>query len=67
MQRGYHGDECVMRLAWLTDIHFNFVSASDRQVLLASIDGVCDAVVITGDIGESPNVARYLTAEDVSN
>ena len=29
-------------------------------MLLESLDGVCDAVVITGDIGESPSVARLL-------
>ena len=49
-----------MRIAWLTDMHFNF--CPDRvQELLDSIDSTePDAVLIGGDIGEAPDVIGYL-------
>lgn len=49
-----------MRLAWLTDIHLNFLDDDDRQVFLESLAKQADAFAITGDIGESPNVVSYL-------
>jgi predicted MPP superfamily phosphohydrolase len=49
-----------MRLAWLTDIHLNFVSAERRRRLLNTIARQADAVAISGDIGESPNVGHFL-------
>lgn len=50
-----------MRLAWTTDIHLNFVDAETRRRFLNELDQDADAVVITGDIGESHDVCRYLT------
>lgn len=49
------------RLAWLTDLHLNFLS--DKQfeafcVSLASTEADCFA--LTGDIGEAQSVERYL-------
>jgi 3',5'-cyclic AMP phosphodiesterase CpdA len=50
-----------MRLAWLTDLHLNFVSP---RVFQSLIDGVRaespDAVLVGGDTGEAPNVGEYL-------
>jgi predicted phosphohydrolase len=50
-----------MRLAWLTDIHLNFVrrpevEALAREVLAANPD----AVLLGGDIGEADNVCGFL-------
>jgi predicted MPP superfamily phosphohydrolase len=49
-----------MRLAWLTDIHLNFVSADRRRDFLDRTAQQSDAVVISGDIGESQSVEHYL-------
>ena len=49
-----------MRLAWLTDIHLNFVEDSPRRHFLEEVRESADAVVISGDVGESHNIARYL-------
>jgi predicted MPP superfamily phosphohydrolase len=51
----------MMRLAWLTDLHLNFLEppALARfvdQVASLSIDGV----LLTGDISEAPDLRRYL-------
>ena len=51
-----------MRLAWLTDIHLNFLTSEDRQEFLSHVAERCDAVVISGDIGESPDIT-YLLGE----
>ncbi len=50
-----------MRLAWLTDIHLNFVGTAARRALMEKVERVCDAVVISGDIAESHDVEGYLT------
>jgi 3',5'-cyclic AMP phosphodiesterase CpdA len=52
-----------MKLTWLTDVHLNFLplSAVDR-FLQCVAETPSDAVVITGDIGEAPDVVRYLEA-----
>ena len=55
-----------MRLAWLTDIHLNFVDALRLGEFLESIRQQADAVAISGDIAESPGVVHYLkTMEEV--
>ena len=55
-----------MRLAWLTDIHLNFVALDERQDFLKRVSERCDAVVISGDIGESPDIVSFLgEMEDV--
>ncbi|MEO8497346.1 MAG: metallophosphoesterase [Planctomycetota bacterium] len=52
----------MTRVVWLTDIHLNFV---ESEVVERLLDGVHaagpDAVLISGDIGESQNVKRYLS------
>ncbi|MGP0065579.1 MAG: metallophosphoesterase family protein [Isosphaeraceae bacterium] len=53
--------EPTMRLAWLTDLHLNFVEPD-------CVDGLCrrirdegaDAVLISGDIAEAPGIEPYL-------
>jgi len=47
-----------MRLAWLTDIHLNFVPFDERQRLYSSI--AADGVLISGDIAEAPGVGEML-------
>lgn len=49
-----------MRLAWLTDIHLNFLQSSQRQRFLEKVGEAADAVAVSGDIGESTDVAQYL-------
>lgn len=52
----------MTRIVWLTDIHLNFVEAEVCERLLDEVDAAApDAVVISGDIGESQNVERYLS------
>lgn len=53
----------MMRLAWTTDIHLNFLSPQQIDTWL---DTICtidkpDALLITGDIGEADSVCSYLT------
>ena len=54
-----------MKLAWLTDIHLNFLKDEQAQIgaLCAKVlEPSPDAIVISGDIGEAPIVERYLRA-----
>lgn len=48
-----------MNLAWLTDIHLNFVGRKEVNRLCDDIRS-SDAVLITGDIATSLNLTRYL-------
>ena len=49
-----------MRLAWLTDIHLNFIDALAIQEFFESVAENADAVAVSGDIAESHIVVRYL-------
>ncbi|MFO0866970.1 MAG: hypothetical protein U0744_20400 [Gemmataceae bacterium] len=50
-----------MRLAWLTDIHLNFVDRPGVETLLRELRDACpDAVLIGGDIAEADSVFRFL-------
>ncbi len=49
-----------MRLAWLTDVHLNFVDGIYRRRFLESVSDQSDAVAVSGDIGESHDIAKYL-------
>jgi len=53
-----------MRLAWLTDIHLNFLDGLQRRQFLESVGEQADVVAISGDIGESHDVAAYLREID---
>lgn len=50
-----------MRLAWLTDIHLNFVHRPALQSRLEQVGERADAVVISGDIAESSQIEDYLS------
>ena len=51
----------MARVAWLTDIHLNFLEAEARRRFAESVARQSpDVVVISGDIAESPNVVAYL-------
>ena len=44
-----------MKLAWLTDIHLNFIDEDARHKFCQEIVNIqCDGVLITGDIAEAP-------------
>jgi hypothetical protein len=52
-------------LAWLTDPHLNFLGHEAIDSFCASLaEQEADAFLITGDIGEAPNVAVYLNILD---
>ena len=52
----------MKRLAWLTDLHLNFVKDEYRTALLIQeIEAAgADAVLVGGDIGEADSFAEYL-------
>lgn len=50
-----------MKLAWLTDIHLNFLSRDERMVFYQTIvDSACDSLLISGDIAEAPSLCEFL-------
>jgi predicted phosphohydrolase len=50
-----------MRLAWLTDIHLNFLDADARKRFYQDIIKTgCEGVLISGDIAEAPSVQGLL-------
>lgn len=49
-----------MRLAWVTDIHLNFVDTAPRHQFYQCLGNDAEAVAISGDIAESPDVVAYL-------
>lgn len=50
-----------MKLAWLTDIHLNFIDDVARQKFYQEIVNTeCDGVLISGDIAEAPCLADIL-------
>ena len=53
----------MKRLAWLTDIHLNFLREPVLEAFLSSLEETnADAFLIGGDIGEAPDVALHLNA-----
>ena len=51
----------MKRLAWVTDIHLNFVNRPAIERFCREIlDTSPDAVLLGGDVGEAPSVADYL-------
>lgn len=50
-----------MKLAWLTDIHLNFINLAARQKFYQEIiDTECDGVLLSGDIAEAPSIKDIL-------
>lgn len=51
----------INKIAWLTDIHLNFLNAQSRKQFYQNIDQTeCEAILITGDIAEAPSVCQIL-------
>lgn len=52
----------ALRLAWLTDIHVNFLSPEKLVAFCDELrDSEADAFLITGDISEAPTLELHLT------
>lgn len=50
-----------MKLAWLTDVHLNFLDANERKKFYQEIINTkCDGVLISGDIAEAPSIKNIL-------
>ena len=50
-----------MNMAWLTDIHLNFINKNTRQNFYHKvINTQCDGILISGDIAEAPCLADIL-------
>lgn len=50
------------KIAWLTDIHLNFLEPEARKVFYQRVaDTHADTILITGDISEATNVCELLT------
>ncbi|MEX0866987.1 MAG: metallophosphoesterase [Pirellulales bacterium] len=56
-----------MKVAWLTDVHLNFLLAADTDRFLRRLrQAEPEAVFLTGDIAESHNVIDYLAKFDAA-
>jgi Icc protein len=52
-----------VRVAWLTDIHLNFLRPGGRATFFGRLaEQHFDAVLVGGDVGEAPSVAGHLAA-----
>jgi hypothetical protein len=50
-----------MKLAWLTDVHLNFLGSNERKKFYQEIINTrCDGVLISGDIAEAPSIKDIL-------
>ena len=50
-----------MKLAWVTDIHLNFLEFADRKRFYHDIVATkSNAVLVSGDIAEAPTVSDIL-------
>lgn len=54
----------MIRIAWLTDIHLNFVKPHLIDDFLLQLREAADIVLISGDIGEGRDVVAYLARID---
>lgn len=55
----------MKRVAWMTDIHLNFLGTEEIETWLHTIAQTpFDALIISGDIGEAPKVQDYLLRLD---
>jgi predicted MPP superfamily phosphohydrolase len=55
----------MRRLAWLTDLHLNFVTPGHVDRLCRAVrEAGADAVLLGGDIGESHDVVEHLEGLD---
>jgi predicted MPP superfamily phosphohydrolase len=51
-----------MKLAWATDIHLNHAGEAARRTFCQSVREQADALLVTGDIAESPILGSTLTS-----
>jgi Icc-related predicted phosphoesterase len=58
------GADHMLRLAWATDIHLNFVGGDVRGLREQIASAAPEGLVITGDISEAQTLERDLTALD---
>lgn len=50
-----------MRLAWMTDIHLDFLESSKREAFFAALRAqASDGLLISGDIAEAPTLVAHL-------
>lgn len=50
-----------MKLAWVTDIHLNFLESADRKKFYQDVVATkSNAVLVSGDISEAPTVSDIL-------
>lgn len=55
-----------MNLAWLTDVHLNFLDANERKKFYQEIINTSsDGVLLSGDIAEAPSIKNIL--QELSN
>jgi len=51
----------MKRIAWLTDLHLNFLTPTELSAFLAKLTEIrADAVLVSGDIAESRDVTQFL-------
>lgn len=51
----------IDKIAWLTDIHLNFLNSTGRKNFYSQIDKTeSDAILITGDIAEAPSICEVM-------
>lgn len=50
-----------MKLAWVTDVHLNFLESADRKRFYQDVVATkSNAVLISGDIAEAPTISEIL-------
>jgi predicted MPP superfamily phosphohydrolase len=55
----------MSRIAWLTDLHLNFVDDAKRDKFYETLKAQSpDAMIVSGDFGESTNVVDFLIEMD---
>jgi hypothetical protein len=55
----------MRRLAWLTDIHLNFVTPRHVDTLVCAVHTAgAEAVLLTGDVAEAPELVAHLESLD---
>ena len=50
----------AMRLAWTTDVHLNHATNTVQHKFYQAVKDRADALLLTGDIAESPTIGRFL-------
>ncbi len=51
----------MKQVAWLTDIHLNWLTAAQTSTFMAELANVeADAVLLSGDLSEAPELSRHL-------